>query len=526
MERDLSRRRLLASTALLASGTALAGTAEADSGERPTAGELPVRYSRTYGEKPVNTALSLAERDGRYVVLGATGSDAQSTEGWLFAVDGESGDGQWQRTVTNDDLDTQPSFRALAPATDGDGFLLVGNATQSPASVVRTTVDGSVEWWKQFEPDVEDETATLALRDATPVEEGYVVCGYRLSGESSTSVTLRLDAEGAQQGRQTWFTESFSSLIRVISTDDGGVLAVGDRRVQSEGEESTRRVEATMLKLAPDGSRQWRRSHTPEPPEGEDQPRALNNLLDVMATGDGYAAVGFTATSTFDTFSGWYLETDAAGERRGERRIEPAPATVLYALTEGTDGTTVVGQVAENALGGSSEGWVVELNDEAEPNWATRLGPQQANFFRDVVTTSDGGVAAAGVSQNSTGDSGAWLAKLGGAEAPTPTPTQTPMATPTAKPKATPTPNPPPAPTRRPLTPTETPTATPMATPTATPTPTPTEAPTPTATPTPTPTVTDTVTGTTSGDGPGFGVGTALAAIGAGALFRRVGGDD
>ena len=137
MPREYSRRRLLASTGLLASGLALGSAAGAPAG---TADELPLRWNRAYAESTVNNVVATVESGDQYVALGQTGSQS-SLVGWLFGLDPTTGEQRWSVPVRNDDLDTQPAFLAAESTGDGGAVLAAAATGTGVVHLVRTDPD-------------------------------------------------------------------------------------------------------------------------------------------------------------------------------------------------------------------------------------------------------------------------------------------------------------------------------------------------------------------------------------------------
>ena len=505
MSNQLTRRRLLASVGGLA-GLALGGTAGAVPSRVESVDELPVRWNRTYAPNSVNNAVRALERDGQYVAFGATGSQAGETTGWLFGIDATTGEGQWQTRVENPEFDSQPSFQIpqttrLAEAPDGEGFAILGvRLVEGSVSLVRTGPEGTVDWWESFSAEADEGSdAALIPTSLVTVDDGYVLGGYTDAGGTASAVVLRVGPDGTEQSRTRLFEDERSAMLDATPDGEGGVVAAGQLQEATTASQDQPQVRVVLFRLDADLSVQWNREFTPEADGTTFQttrPRAITS------TADGYAVVGTAAPEEGTGVSGWFLRTDESGAGQVNRLVEPAESTSLTGVVDASDGLTVAGQVAESSGAQSAAGWVAELDKDGAGRWSKEFSRASLNNFTDLLATSDDGIAAVGTVQAGSQDadplSQAWVVKLGGEPAPsvTSTPgedTPTPMTTPTDTPEPTPT---------------------------RTPAPTPT--PTPMTTPTQTPTATGTPTDTTSGSGPGFGVVGTLAALGVGALSRRL----
>jgi len=496
---------LLSGVGLLASGAALGGTAGAAAeSDADALEELPLRWNRTYSDAAYNGATSVVEDGDQYVLVGQSGAQARGIPGWLFGTDATSGAGEWMATIEREDREP-PTFQTHVPAVDGEGYALLGARLQTgTASLVRTDAEGAIQWWEPYEGDAGGgASASLLARDVVATSDGYLIAGARAQDGGASGLVLRVGPDGSERSRTRLFTDQQSEILSVVPDGDG---YVGAAVVQSSsaGESSVR---AVLFRADADDELQWREEFT-APTDGD--PLGQNQLVDVAVDGDGYVAAGYAASNSFDTVEGWVLSVDGAGQRRATRRLSPRPVTLLTSVTTTDDGVVVAGQGSESATSRSAVGVVGELGDGLEANWSRTISVGATNNVRDVIATSDGGVALAGITQYQSRSADprteAWLVKLGGADAQRVTATApgTAESSSTATPTATPTPTP-----------------TPSSTPSATPSPTP--SPTPEATPTADPTATGTDPRDTTADGgPGFGVGATLAALGTGALYERL----
>jgi len=499
MSKQLTRRRLLASVGGLA-GLALGGTAGAVPGlaDRSTADELSLRWNRTYAPNTYNSAVSLLERDGEYVALGATGNQRTQLDGWLFGVDATTGEGQWQSTLENPDLDGQPSFRQFDDSSDGDGIVITGSrSSDGLVSLLRTGPEGEVDWWETF--GASETSGTLLLPSLAVGEDGYFVGANRVADQAIDAVVVSVAPDGSERSRTTLFGDEQSTLLDVIPDGEGGLVGVGQiqERTTSTADQPTAR--GVVFRLNGDLSVQWRQEFTAPGDSGSFQTNRLNSIT---RTENGYAAVGIAVPQDVSSISGWVLRLNADGSGSANQIVEPQPVTSLTSVVETSDGLTVSGQVGESPTAQTASGWVAELDAEGQGRWTRTVGAAAVNNLQGILATSDDGVAVTGTAQAESSDADpltqGWLVKLGGE--PAPSVTSTPSggdSTPAS---------------------TETPTDTPEPTPTPTPSPTPT----PTATPTDVATATPTDPPTTTEDGPGFGAVGALTALGAGALYRHV----
>jgi len=510
MVQDMTRRRLLASAGLAVSAGAVsaAGATGTDGVEQPSnyALEPPdVRWNRAYGPKRYNRARKLLQNDdGNLVVLGSAKKEQYGTgSDWLFALDPQSGDGQWSHLMER----TEESLPLLDIVEAEDGYVLLG-ARQfgiPTFSLRKLTDDGEEAWSQQYEPEAEGDEVSFPVFDLHSVDDGYLVAGYVQTGaettdpSAATAIVVKVDNQGAEQWRHSFF-EDHLALVRSLTNDGDGYVGCAWRQEPAESEDDSPPLESLVFKFDDSGSVTWQ---TELVGETDGESNQMNRLMDLGGTDDGYLLVGATGDALGP--SAWLVATDASGAITANRTIsrEKEAEQLRLQTVSGQDGTYHVTGTISNQESRTSRAWLGEYNAAAEQAWSVAPSRKQSSGFTDVIRTNDGGIAVAGHAEtddeNVEKPGEAWAVKLGGETAPTPTPTPSP--TPTATPEPTPSP-----------------------------TPTPTPEPTPTPTPEPTQMATDAQTAadesqteTTSDDGPGFGIGSALAAIGGGALLRRYG---
>ena len=124
MSRQLSRRRLLAGTGTALAAGAVPAVAGARSDEQSSTTTDPpaVRWDKLYDTRANQRVSAVVENDGTYAALGRTSDEeGENRTGWLFAVDGKSGDGLWSRDIELEETDSEYTFSGLVPAGDEIG---------------------------------------------------------------------------------------------------------------------------------------------------------------------------------------------------------------------------------------------------------------------------------------------------------------------------------------------------------------------------------------------------------------------
>ncbi|PSP48481.1 hypothetical protein BRC67_12510 [Halobacteriales archaeon QH_3_68_24] len=441
-----SRRRVLASTGLLAAGT-LIGPVE---GAGAAQAELPLRWTETYDRNGYDTARDAVADDGAVTLAGYT-NDGDDRP-WAFSV-GPEGERRWGTAL---DVDEPTRVRGVASA--GEGALLAGTHSegQEGGTVTLFRVDGEGErQWTRTYDTPGDSPRTY---DVAAVGDGYVVCGVALTSRQLVAWALRVDEEGERQ----WLTELSEHRITyafgVRPAVDGGALLMGTVRPEPTRSESDPPYDGYVTKLDGEGEREWAERYSARTTGGSGQ---VQLVYDAASTGDGYVLAGYVAPS-FDGSAGrgWALTTDESGGRGNSFLYQPGEdgTARFFAVAPTEDGFALAGVAQEGETAADS---MLVLGVETGSPPYLRIRPSTSSAPRTLVwppTTNPPSPA-------------------GTAAKPTSTATSTPTSTGTL-----------------PLT---------METDAAAGS-------------------TLARTDTTSGTGPGFGAVGALAALGAGALSRRL----
>jgi len=503
MEREMSRRRLLASLGATASlgavatgaGGALDGAAE---GRDPAAAaRLAFGWERAYDDAEQDR-LAAVDRlsGGGYVAAGQSQTSGGTTRPWVVTIDA-TGELRWARTYT---VEGEAQFRDVV-ALFGGGLLLVGVQTPPDGMpvgfVLRTDADGNEQWRRTIPADSGARFLTGGVETS---DFEFAVAGYTSAGGSIDGWVGRLGESGDTLWTRSLTLGASTVPLSLFETVEDDLLVVG----ATEPADSGGRLEGLLLSLSPGGETLWSQDYVHTSPEGTHQ---SNVFYDVAETASGYLTVGFTELTTGgDSPNGWAVTTDETGTPQSNALVSDGTDTnsTLVSVGRVAGEYALVGQQRPASDTGNFSAWVTGVDPSLSRQWTVRRQFGGSSPVGDSVPTNDGGLVVVG---RTTSDGGAssdgYAMSFDESDVtPTPTPSPTPTATPTA--------------TRSP---TESPTATPTATRSPTDTvapPTETTAPPTTTVGTRPPTATEPPTTGGGGDG-GDDSGLPLALIGGGA---------
>jgi hypothetical protein len=166
--------------------------------------------------------------DGGYVVIGDTRSFSTPVgfaDAYLVKLD-EDGNQVWDKTYGDVNIDMG---RSVLQTPDG-GFLIAGEtfpagASANKAYLVKTDLDGNMQWSRTYGPASQDTVARSVK--ATP-DGGFIIAGEQNAptGFDKNGYLLKVDALGDLQWDATYGGASIEFIYSVsVTSDDGYILA-------------------------------------------------------------------------------------------------------------------------------------------------------------------------------------------------------------------------------------------------------------------------------------------------------------
>ncbi|CAM4512617.1 Ig-like domain-containing protein [Paenibacillus macerans] len=232
----------------------------AASAEQPDPGTPKVEWSFDYGQafRTAKGKAVVSAADGGYVAVGDV-STISNSFGYVIKVD-EHGRTLWEKTL---DVEGDPdiedvSVSEIIPVRDG-GYLVGGSTmdrTERPATTIpylaKLDDQGNVEWSRYYH--LLDYTHFYAGSVSETADGGFAVTGYSAnSGFLAPVYLLKVDREGNEVWHKTWWIGDNQFFNEVLSTSDGGVLAVGriDSTATSDSDASL------VVKVDANGNVEW-----------------------------------------------------------------------------------------------------------------------------------------------------------------------------------------------------------------------------------------------------------------------------
>ena len=252
--------------------------------------------------------------------------------------------------------------------------------------------------WGSSSSDEFEEIAALA-------DGGWLLAG-RYGGNASDGWLLHADAAGAKVWDKLYGSTGYDTFVAVTLAPSGGFVAAGYTTSTGAGKE-----DGWLVRVQPDGVAQWQKTFGAA---------ANERLFDVVAVGDGFAAVGSTdkpSTAQATQYDAWLLRVDGAGKEVWSVLPSMAGSDALYGVAAMPDnGLVATGYTSTKNPHGDI--WVMRTDAAGKMVWDKSIGASSYDAGLAVVAGSDGSIWLAGYHTKGGSLSNTqfgWLGKLTGA---------------------------------------------------------------------------------------------------------------
>lgn len=336
-----------------------------------------------------------------------------------------------QRTIGGNADDFLYSFvltadgGSIAGGTSYSG--IAGDKTQNTRGgadywIVKMDSNGHIEWDKSFGGSDYD---NLKVIEPT-TDGGYILGGFsqsNISGEKTENSRgfydywiIKLDNNGNIQWNKTLggFGQDFLSALK--QTADGGYIAGGYSFSNISGEKSERsrgNFDYWIVKLNSSGALEWDKTIGGA---GED------DLRDIALTKDGGYIVSGSSQSGISgektqasrgSSDYWVVKLDNAGHIQWDKTYGGQSVDELSTVMQTSDGGYLLGGYSMSDISGEkkqnskgqSDYWLIKTDSLGKMLWSQTYGGNSYDNFSSMQSTSDGGYILAGTSQsNISGD--------------------------------------------------------------------------------------------------------------------------
>jgi uncharacterized delta-60 repeat protein len=340
-------------------------------------------WEHTFGGALQDKAYGIASLpdDGLIVVGNSRSQQSLEYNAWILRL---SRDGKilWERSFGGSSSD-----QLYAVASTPDGGVVVAGHTRSKGAgksdvwILRLNLDGELLWERTFGGLENDRARTIdAMADG-----GFVIAGMTQSYGSpqGDAWIIKLDSKGRRQWDRSYGGNEEYAIFSIAALPDSSAIATGyTNKGKSHG------FELWVIRLSSHGDRIWDRHY------GRGIFDAGTAILPAV---DGGAMVaGVTSDDGFQGDDAWIIRLDASGHVIWDQTFGGPKPDSAWSVVE-MPGTGYAVTMATLSYGaGSSDAWVICLNDDGAVIWQRLFGGQLWDRPTTAALTQDGGLAVAG----------------------------------------------------------------------------------------------------------------------------------
>lgn len=385
----------------------------------PPVEPLP-EFNKIYGGSSNDIGYSvIPTTDGGYLLAGETESRDHGMNGyhgdgdaWVVKLD-KSGSMQWQRLLGGSgydfascvvaDKDGNYIIAGGAISFDGD---LSGNNNNIGAWVVKLNGTGNIVWQK-----VLGESGFDFANSVTVAKDGsYLITGFTsVLDEDVDAWVVKLDPNGSPAWQKIFGGLADDRAYSIAESSDGGYVMAGTSE-STDGEFTGNKgdSDAWILKLDGTGTKQWQKTF------GGSGYDACHH---VCATGDkGYVLAGVTGSNDGDisgnngSSDGWIIKLDQTGTLKWQKTLGGSAYDNANALAETPDHKIMIAGYTNSNDGdietnhGKSDAWLVKLDSDGTRLWQKTYGGSGYDLFHSVLVRKDKSIVVAGATDSKDGD--------------------------------------------------------------------------------------------------------------------------
>jgi hypothetical protein len=222
--------------------------------------------------------------------------------------------------------------------------------------------------------------------DVIALKDGYILVGYN-SSISRTGVKdawiIKNDYNHNMQWQRYWNGIKDDGLYSIVDNQDGTYLVGGFANSKGSGDK-----DILLLLVDKDGK------IIKEAIYGGVE---FDQIKQIQKLDDGYMLVGTSRSYTYGADDGIVLKIDKSLNKLYLHHYGDRKDDNLIAISKLDSGFVAVGHT-KNKTAGSSDGWVLRLDKDANLIKEYRVGGAKFEFFTSVVANSDGGYTIVGYS--------------------------------------------------------------------------------------------------------------------------------
>lgn len=395
-------------------------------------------------------------QDGGYLIGGWSNSSVSGNKTnpmigfnydyWILKID-PLGTIQWQKTIGGGRTwglgdEVGEILDCIVVARDGSGYYLCGYSDSGVVGmktepsyggfdywVVKIDLDGNLVWQKTIGGSAND----MLFAAASTTDGGCVVGGISYSGisgvksESSRGVqdywVIKLDSSGVLEWQKTLGGSSIDELYSIVPTVDGYLLAgYSTSSISGDKTENTNGYgDFWIIKLNLSGAVVWQKNIGGT--GGDLLYTAIKTSNGYLLGGESTSDIGYDKTENSRGSSDyWMVAIDEQGNPLWDRTFGGSGADYLLELSNTPDGgyvlcgssdSNISGDKSINVYGGN-DGWVIRTDGNGNMLWQLGIGGNGEDGLNEIISLDDGAFLIGGVSHDISSNTGNIAANTNG----------------------------------------------------------------------------------------------------------------
>lgn len=263
----------------------------------------------------------------------------------------------------------------------GDGGYALVGFSEFDIRVDRTDSFGIHQWNRTY-GGADFESSSAILENSSG---GFIIAGYTNSyGAGDFDVwILRIDAVGNPLWNTTFGGTGSDYAQSMIECSDGGYAIIGYTNSFGAGE-----MDVWLIRLDADGNHLWNTTF------GGTQFDYGTDL--VQHPDNGFIIGGYSGPPGDYDF--YCIRTNSTGHSFWERTYAGPGNALCHSVWRASNGIIVLAGEAYNPASGSTDGWILFLDNNGNLMWDYFYGGTRLDIFRDIVACDAGGYALCGFS--------------------------------------------------------------------------------------------------------------------------------
>lgn len=324
-------------------------------------------------------------------LLALTGCPQQAPGEGAFALDGAGA--AWDAGALQDAAGVAKDIAAQEVVGGGndaggagdssaaaDATVDAAGATQDASAQRGPCSGGPAQWFNQslIAPQLEDGRDIAAVPGG-----GFIIAGSAGSSSYKTKARIsRLSAYGTPLWHKTWGSGEKEDTAEAVVVLADGYAAAGANRSAASGSS-----DGWIVRTTPDGDPIWEKTY------GGDKTDLFRGLA--PASGGGLVAAGTNRSISGSLEDGWLLRTDKDGKVLWEFAYGGSHIDELYDVVADGDGFAAAGENWSDSSGGS-DAWLLRVDAKGKQILSEVYPKGDKDWARALVRMPDGGFALTG----------------------------------------------------------------------------------------------------------------------------------